>query len=579
MAERRHEGTRVRRCAIYTRKSSEEGLEQDFNSLDAQREACAAYISSQQHEGWRAVPESYDDGGKSGATLERAALQRLLDDIRRQRVDIIVVYKVDRLTRSLADFAKLVEVFDAHAVSFVSITQQFNTTTSMGRLTLNVLLSFAQFEREVTAERIRDKLAASKKKGLWMGGVPPLGYDVHDRQLVVNETEAETVRCLYRRYLELGAVAELKTDLDAAGIVSKRTPRRGGTPMQRGALYRLLSNPLYCGQVQHKDMVYPGQHPAIVDEALWTAVQSRLRSNCNDASVRPKATHASLLSGIAFDGAGHRLTPSHAVKNGRRYRYYLSQPLTTSSKTHTREGLRLPAVELEREVTRHLCRHLLDRPRLGQHLTVDQPSAITLARRLDVLAHLGENWTTLPTVRRRTLVLTLLRRVVVTHDHLALHLNLDALQAVADEQAQTTRLAPAPPKTSDDDEATFVLSASIRLCHVKGGLKLVLAEGRHDEPHPNDKVVKLLKTAHRYLASVRAAEVESSIKTLAAHAKVSDSYFTAVLRLAWLAPDITQALLAGRHPPELNVGQLMKHSRHLPLEWAKQRGLLKLDRA
>ena len=579
MAERPSEGPRARRCAIYTRKSSEEGLEQDFNSLDAQREACAAYILSQQHEGWRAVPDVYDDGGKSGATLERPALQRLLDDIRRQRIDIIVVYKVDRLTRSLADFAKLVEVFDAQAVSFVSITQQFNTTTSMGRLTLNVLLSFAQFEREVTAERIRDKIAASKKKGLWMGGVPPLGYDVCDRQLVVNEPEAETVRFIYSRYLELGAVAELKANLDAEGIVSKRTPGRGGTPMQRGALYRLLSNPLYRGQVQHKDQVYPGQHPAIVDEARWQAVQSKLLSNCNDASVRPKASHASLLSGIAFDGEGHRLTPSHAVKHGRRYRYYLSQPLTTSSKAQNRNGLRLPALELEREVTRQLCRHLLDRPSVGQHLTIDQPSAITLAHRLEVLAHLGHHWTTLPTARRRALVLTLLRRVVVTHDHLALHLNLDALQAVADEHAHVTRLASSTLKTSNNDEATGVLNAPIRLCHVQGGLKLVLADGHTDAPHPNDKVVKLLKTAHRYLARVMAAEVESSIKTLAAQANVSDSYFTAVLRLAWLAPDITEALLAGRHPPELNVVQLMKHARHLPLEWAKQRGLLKLDRA
>ena len=250
----------VRRCAIYTRKSSEEGLEQAFNSLDAQREACAAYIVSQRHEGWTALPTVYDDGGISGGTLDRPALQRLLIDIAAGKVDLVVVYKVDRLTRSLGDFAKIVDVFDAQGVSFVSITQQFNTTTSMGRLTLNMLLSFAQFEREVTGERIRDKIAASKRKGMWMGGTVPFGYDIVDRKLVINAAEADTVRLIFQRYLEVGTVLDLQAALIAEGVRGKDRSGAPGGPLGRGALYTLLQNRLYRGETVHKDAVYPGEH-------------------------------------------------------------------------------------------------------------------------------------------------------------------------------------------------------------------------------------------------------------------------------------------------------------------------------
>src|SRR5499433_3830518 len=269
------------RCAIYTRKSSEEGLEQDFNSLDAQRESCEAFIRSQKHEGWVCLCEMYDDGGISGATIERPALKRLLADIDAGRIDAVVVYKVDRLTRSLGDFAKIVEVFDRRAVSFVSVTQQFNTTTSMGRLTLNMLLSFAQFEREVTGERIRDKIAASKKRGMWMGGLPPLGYDVADRKLLVNNREADTVRHIYRRYAVLGSVAILKDELDRDGIKSKVRidtygRRTGGNSLARGALYLMLQNRIYRGEIVHKDKYYPGEHEEIIDAALWDEVQHKL---------------------------------------------------------------------------------------------------------------------------------------------------------------------------------------------------------------------------------------------------------------------------------------------------------------
>ena len=300
---------RKMRCAIYARKSSEEGLEQAFNSLDAQREACAAFVLSQKHEGWTVVPALYDDGGFSGGTMDRPALQRLLSDIRQHKVDVVVVYKIDRLTRSLFDFAKIVEAFDARGVSFVSITQQFNTTTSMGRLTLNVLLSFAQFEREVAGERIRDKIAASKKKGMWMGGLPSLGYDVQNRKLVVNEEEARTVVHIFRRYMELRSVRTLQAELDGAGIRSKRRISADGTPfgdqkLSRGALYLMLQNRTYRGEITHRGDAYPGEHQAVIDKPLWDEVQAILAENRVNSGDRStcKTTKPPRRPGIRRDG-------------------------------------------------------------------------------------------------------------------------------------------------------------------------------------------------------------------------------------------------------------------------------------
>src|SRR5499433_255729 len=345
-----------KRCAIYTRKSSEEGLEQEFNSLAAQREACEAYIRSQQHEGWVLSKTRYDDGGFSGGNLERPALQHLLTDVRGDRIDIVVVYKVDRLTRSLADFARLVEIFDARGVSFVSITQQFNTTSSMGRLTLNVLLSFAQFERDVTGERIRDKIAASKKKGLWMGGNPPLGYRVSERALVIDPAEAETVCRIFALYRELGSVRRVKDEADRLGLRTKRRTtahgaERGGAPFSRGHLYRLLSNPIYTGRIAHKGQLYPGQQLALIDDETWIAVRDRLAAGAGGQRRRPKAAEPSLLAGLLVDAQGQRLTPSHAVKKGRRYRYYISATLITATESDGVQNGRLAAREIEDCVT------------------------------------------------------------------------------------------------------------------------------------------------------------------------------------------------------------------------------------
>ncbi len=343
------------RCAIYTRKSSEEGLEMSFNSLDAQREACQAFIASQRQEGWKALPTLYDDGGFSGGSMERPGLKRLLEDVENGQVDTIVVYKVDRLTRSLADFAKIVEALDARGVSFVSVTQQFNTTTSMGRLTLNVLLSFAQFEREVTGERIRDKIAASKRKGMWMGGRAPLGYDVKDRKLVANQQEASLVNELYRRYLELGSVSKLKAYLDQQGIKSKKRVsvtgnHSGGASFFPGALYLILQNPIYLGEVRHRNDVYRGEHEAIIQRDLWDGVQAKLRSANQGRRNGIKANCSSLLVGLIQDTAGNRFDPSHTVKNGKRYRYYVWQA-TAQGSDRQRKVIRLPAYDIERQVS------------------------------------------------------------------------------------------------------------------------------------------------------------------------------------------------------------------------------------
>lgn len=320
------------RCAIYTRKSTEDGLDQEFNSLDAQREACEAYIESQKSEGWKLVKTRYDDGGLSGGTMNRPALETLLEHVRAGKIDIIVVYKVDRLTRSLADFAKIVEILDDQGASFVSVTQAFNTTTSMGRLTLNVLLSFAQFEREVTAERIRDKIAASRKKGLWMGGPVPLGYDVRNKKMLINAKEAETVQLLFKLYLDLDTVRDVKAEADRRGYKTKEqtysTGRTvGGCPFTRGRLYHLLKNPLYIGRVKHKDTTYPGQHEGIIDQELWDNVQAKLEGRAWRNKDQPRSSNKPLLLGLLHDEDGDRLSTNHAVKNGRRYCYYISKHL------------------------------------------------------------------------------------------------------------------------------------------------------------------------------------------------------------------------------------------------------------
>jgi site-specific DNA recombinase len=370
------------RCAIYTRKSTEYGLEQEFNSLDAQREAAESFVKSQAHEGWRALPDRYDDGGLSGGSLNRPALQQLLGDIRARKIDVVVVYKVDRLTRSLMDFAKLVELFDEHSVSFVSVTQQFNTTNSMGRLTLNVLLSFAQFEREVTGERIRDKIAASKKKGMRMGGPIPLGYDVKDKKLVVNEQEAERVRLIFRRYLELKSLNTLCRDLEEHGIVTKISRRaegitRGGIPFTKGPLDYLLRNRVYIGEVVHKDRYYPGEHAAILERPLFDDVQAQLAAQAHERK-HARAGSSALLIGRIFDDRGNRMTPANAHKAGARYRYYVSSALTFGRKDEAGSVTRVAAPEVEARVLEAIRSGIEQRTRSVPADDLDPLASVTL---------------------------------------------------------------------------------------------------------------------------------------------------------------------------------------------------------
>jgi len=356
--------SRAIHCAIYTRVSTDSGLDQEFNSLDAQRDAASAYIRSQAHAHWALIRTRYDDGGYSGGSTDRPALQQLLSDIKAGRINVIVVYKVDRLTRSLADFAKLVELFDEYGVSFVSVTQHFNTTTSMGRLTLNVLLSFAQFEREVTSERIRDKIAASKRKGLWVGGMVPLGYELKDGKLFIVENEADQVRTIFRRYLELGSVNRLVVDLKERMFRTKirnlsTGGTRGGVAFTQGPLFYILRNRFYLGEVRFKNEILPGPQPALLDRKIFDAVQARLTQQWSHRTVT-RAKSASLLAGLLFDDVGNRMVATHATKNRVRYRYYVSEPLLRGpSKLPIGSISRVPAIDIEGAVTKCLAAHLI----------------------------------------------------------------------------------------------------------------------------------------------------------------------------------------------------------------------------
>jgi site-specific DNA recombinase len=559
------------RCAIYTRKSSEEGLEQEFNSLHAQREACQAYIQSQRHEGWKVLPAFYDDGGISGGTLERPALARLLDDIRAKRLDLVVIYKVDRLTRSLADFAKLVEVFNASNVSFVSVTQQFNTATSMGRLTLNMLLSFAQFEREVTGERIRDKIAASKRKGMWMGGNPPLGYDVCNRKLVINEAEAVDVRAIFQAYLEFGSVRALMWQLASLGITTKarRYPNGrscGGAPLSRGNLYQMLQNATYRGKVAHKGLVHEGEHDAIVDEELWGQVQARISDHRVD---RPDDDHGrpSLLTGLLFDEAGQRLSPSHAKKGVRRYRYYVSQRLITATRAESAGGMRLPAGELERLVIGAL-RDLIATPVKLLELAMDRSTGAAQQRHfLDSAASMANDFDNLPAARIAFMVRRVISRIVVLPG--ALHIELVPQQLVGLIAGEDERRRK---QVGEPFEPTMHL-IKLRTSLKRVGQEMRLIVGTPNQrPDADPALVRLLAQVEKFKSQLLQAQ-GMDISELAKSHGISGAHFTRILRLGFLAPDIVGAVLQGEQPSSLTATKLMADTR-LPLDWAQQQTIL-----
>ena len=542
------------RCAIYTRKSSEEGLDQDFNSLDAQREACEAYIVSQKAEGWVALPEFYDDGGISGGTLNRPALQHMLDDIDAGKVDQIVVYKIDRLTRSLADFAKLVERLEKAGASFVSVTQSFNTATSMGRLTLNVLLSFAQFEREVTAERIRDKIAASKKKGMWMGGLVPFGYAANGRTLCIIESEAKTIRTLYDLYLELGTVREVqgevrRRDLRTRARTQKSGMQVGGHHFGRGHIHQILTNPLYAGRIRHKSKVYDGQHPAIIDEEIWNKVQANLETQAGRNRLKLNAVEASPLIGKLFDESGDRLTPSHASKNGVRHRYYVSHRLIKQSGEKDLTGWRLPAKALEEGLAKTLVEEL-ERP---SFLTRVLPA--TRASELkQVLGRIDGLVRELSRASSATVSANLISKVRISAGCIEIRLDREMLsRQLAVQNADIF-----------EDGLKFEKPFQLRKRGVETKLVLggVLSE-------PDITLIRNIVAAQKWLKAIRQGR---TLDEVANDAGLTKRRILQMMDHAFLAPDIIKQVSEGRQPVRLTSEWLQRNT--LPLDWEDQRQLI-----
>lgn len=570
------------RCAIYTRKSSEEGLEQDFNSLHAQREACEAYILSQASEGWTLIPAAYDDGGLSGGTLERPGLQQLLADIAARKIDIVVVYKVDRLTRSLLDFAKLVEAFDTSGTSFVSVTQSFNTTTSMGRLTLNMLLSFAQFEREVTAERIRDKLAASKRKGMWMGGVPPLGYRPDGRTLAIVEDHAALIRDIFVCYLTRGNVRLVAQDLINDGIM---VPVRqmiasgrnfGGVPFTRGQIYRILSNPIYIGEIVHHRRAshaegtaaqeadrWLGLHPAIVDRMTWEKVQAKLAANGHEHRNRVHAKDASLLAGLLFDGHGEPLVATHANKKGRRYRYYVSCVLQHGGDARNSDGIRLPASEIEPLVINRLAGIVADPLRLAERvgIAILPDQCANLLRTGQKFAEHSRNRPDPALIRM------IVARILIEPEQITITLERDGLIAAMG-------LNPAAVKSTAAESIPMTETIPARLKRSGLAMRLILpGDMPANAREPDPALVKAIVRANDWWKQLR-ADPTLTIEALAKQEGVTASYITRIIRLALLAPAIVETIVAGKQPSTVDVKSLTASP--LPICWDTQRAALGL---
>ena len=551
---------RAVRAAIYTRVSTDESLGMEFNSLDAQREACEAYIISQRHEGWAQVATRYDDGGYSGGSMKRPALERLLADVREGQVDTIVVYKIDRLTRSLADFSRIVDVLDAHSASFISITQAFSTTTSMGRLTLNVLLSFAQFEREVGAERVRDKIASSKKKGMWMGGVVPLGYDARDRKLIANGKEAATVRHIFERYIELRSAMVLEQELRTSGVVSKRRVAKsgkvtGGSPFTRGALYNLLQNVTYIGKVAHKDQVYPGQHEAILDHNLFQQAQTILAVNRAKRRHGNTAHRPSILAGLLFDERGGRLSPSHATKGSKRFRYYVARNLGDND---TRR-YRVPAGSLERLVVGEVRDWLSDGHRVESTGAGTATDAVAVEALLFAASRAAAEFGSASPSRSRELLLALVDRIIVSEGEVHIKIRPEELHAFAGLPSPESRLQ------------TVTLQVSCTLVRRSREVRLAVVPKDSSDARVDPSLVKLIVKAHAARTALFAG-LGASLAQVAAQQGHEPHYFSVLVKLSYLAPDLTEAILEGRQPLRLDR-QALARIRKLPMCWNGQRQL------
>jgi site-specific DNA recombinase len=548
------------RCAIYTRKSSEEGLEQSFNSLAAQREACRAFILSQKHEGWTVLKNVYDDGGISGGTMDRPALKQLLNDIQEGKVNTVIVYKVDRLTRSLTDFAKIIEIFDSHSVSFVSVTQQFNTTSSMGRLTLNVLLSFAQFEREITGERIRDKIAASKKKGIWMGGIVPIGYHCVKRQLVVSRREADTVREIFRQYVRLGCLTKLKQYLEQNQIRSKiwtsnAGRNHGGAAYSRGALHHLLRNRIYLGEIVHRDQHFPGQHEPIVSRQLWDQVASRLKQN-NQAgrSVSSEST-TSPLTGLVFDSSGIRFTPTHSLKNGKRYRYYTSQAAIQQNGAKPRIA-RFPAQELEAFVAVQIF-NLLRSPDKFTREIKDGAICDAVTKRT---AELVKAWPQLERSKLHKLIKSIVSRATIGQSKVWVEVGIASLLKYL-EEALGRRVA-----VSFRGTRTLQLVGDFEISRRGGEIHIITPNGDSARAVPVPSIVKAIVRSRDWYERIVAGEV-GTIDQLAQESTLTKRYVRKILQCAYVSPNVTRALLAGKHSPSLTLKKILQN---VPLNWSEQ---------
>jgi len=528
------------RCAIYTRKSTEEGLEQDFNSLDAQREACEAYIKSQMHEGWILIEKEYNDGGYSGGTMNRPAFQELLSDIKEDKIDIVVVYKVDRLTRSLMDFSKIVEVFDKHKTSFVSITQQFNTTTSMGRLTLNMLLSFAQFEREVTGERIRDKIAASKKKGMWMGGIPPLGYKRENKKLVVEEHESLKVKLIFEKYLELKSVPKLMEWLRNENI---RT--RSDKEFYKGELYHMLSNKVYIGKIVHKDNVYEGEQDGIIDDITFERVQKLLYENKVDKICGTKCSSNSLLTGLIFDDKGNRMTPSHSTSHKRRYRYYVSQAIKKYSKITVGSVSKIPAGEIEKFIIL-TTKELLQNKKQMQKIL----SEFDVNKQIELLK-IAKN---IKYYENPKLIRSVVNKVVVSDKDVEITYNarnIRELLSIISRGDKVTLI----PQGKEIEPITITKPIKISQPSKTGNI-LILSAKETDATTPNPYLVNAIVKSHYYHKQIRNGR---TIEDLKKEENLKDSkYIRNILSLKYISPDLTEQIFDGTQSEDLSLQKLIK---------------------
>lgn len=555
---------KTHRCAIYTRKSTEDGLEQDFNSLQAQREACEAYIASQASLGWKLLKTDYDDGGISGGTMERPALQELLEEIKSGRIDVVVVYKIDRLTRSLMDFAKMVEVFDAHQVSFVSVTQQFNTTNSMGRLTLNVLLSFAQFEREVTAERIRDKIAASKKKGMWMGGPLPLGYDVKDRKLIINEEEVQTVQHIFESYIEIKSVRALKRKLDEEGVVTKlRTSKdgtiTGGKPFSRGNLYQLLHNPIYIGEIAHKGKTYPGQHEGIIDPETWQRVRETFKQNTQQRTTKRNQRSLHMLRGLLFDETGDRLTPSTNNKKHIRYPYYVSHRIMEKARAN-KVGWRLPAKQLD-DIVLNIISNRLTNPKKLIDLLGDEAPTVDLHNELTKAAKefMADLRSAAPHTQNDMLI-SFITRITVSRENVEIQLDAAKLRFL---------LMPETQPTGQKGPTLRIITVPHTLKRRWVETRIVLNADDQPKTERDPNLVKLIAEATYWMEQLTSGQF-GSIEELSTHLNIDRNEISRTLPLAFLAPGIVASIIDGTQPVDLTARHL-KRLPDLPVDWKEQR--------